>query len=158
MGVHVLFSDLVLAEILFRPSQILCFIQVMMKQFGVPFDLTMSHVNGGGGATDLEHMRRVFFGDYMDVDAEPDDRRYGENVDVPAMVAQMDTYLADYNGMSKRPMNLAMFLFAVEHVSRICRLLKQPGGHALLVGVGGSGRQSLARLAASVCGMPVCQV
>lgn len=55
-------------------------------------------------------------------------------------------------------MNLAMFLFAVEHVSRICRVLSQPGGNMLLVGLGGSGRQSLARLAAFICGMEVFQV
>jgi dynein heavy chain, axonemal len=55
-------------------------------------------------------------------------------------------------------MRLAMFLFAAEHVSRIVRVLSQSGGNLLLVGMGGSGRQSLTRLAAHILKMEVIQV
>jgi len=91
---------------------------------------------------------RLIAGDYMIPGA--DTRVYEEIKDMSSLQAMMDEYLADHNAESKSPMKLVLFLDAIEHVSRIARILRQPRGHALLLGVGGSGRQSLTRLAAFI--------
>ena len=63
------------------------------------------------------------------------------------MIEKIVEYLEDYNSGSKHPMKLIMFVDACDHVSRICRVLRSTAGNALLLGVGGSGRQSLSKLA-----------
>eukprot|EP00736_Rhodelphis_marinus_P001984 Rmarinus@m.1646 len=68
----------------------------------------------------------------------------------------VEEQLSDYN-LTHSIMDLVLFEQALHHVVRIARVLSQPGGNMLLVGVGGSGKQSLARLASHLCGMPVRQ-
>ena len=65
--------------------------------------------------------------------------------------------LAEYNDANPT-MDLVLFNQAMEHVTRIARIIQLPRGNALLVGVGGSGKQSLAKLAAHICGYDVFQI
>lgn len=89
---------------------------------------------------------RLIFGDYME-GLDQDTRIYRQVKDLKAFVTKCSEYLDDYNSQAKKQMHLVMFLDACDHVSRIARVLRQPLGNSLLLGVGGSGRQSLTRLA-----------
>ncbi|XP_023387296.1 dynein heavy chain 11, axonemal, partial [Pteropus vampyrus] len=65
--------------------------------------------------------------------------------------------LDNYNELNAA-MHLVLFEDAMQHVCRISRVLQSPQGYALLIGVGGSGKQSLSRLAAYMCSLEVFQI
>jgi dynein heavy chain, axonemal len=46
----------------------------------------------------------------------------------------------------------------MEHICRIARIIDLPVGNALLVGVGGSGKQSLAKLSSYILGYDVIRI
>jgi dynein heavy chain len=69
----------------------------------------------------------------------------------------LEDALREYND-TNAAMDLVLFEDAMKHIARIVRVIMNTGGHALLVGVGGSGKQSLSRLSAFICAYNVSQI
>eukprot|EP00605_Chrysophyceae_sp_TOSAG23-4_P001019 GSChrysophyteH1.ASY1.ANO1.1120.1 assembled CDS len=77
--------------------------------------------------------------------------------DTTKLKTKLERLLEVYNE-NHSIMNLVLFENAMRHVCRIARILMFPGGNALLIGVGGSGKQSLSKLAASICKCDLNQI
>ena len=69
----------------------------------------------------------------------------------------MDAVLEDYN-LNRTPQALVLFEMALSHLTRVHRIIRLPRGNALLVGVGGSGKQSLTRLATYCAGYDIFSI
>ncbi|XP_008847899.1 dynein heavy chain 17, axonemal [Nannospalax galili] len=85
------------------------------------------------------------------------DPKYLAVLDVTYLNRLLVDVLDSYNEVNA-VMNLVLFEDAVAHICRINRILESPRGNALLVGVGGSGKQSLSRLAAYISALDVFQI
>ncbi|XP_019604311.2 dynein axonemal heavy chain 10 [Rhinolophus sinicus] len=108
---------------------------------------------------DVEAVMRdpILFGDFRMALHEGETRIYEDIQDYEAAKALFQELLEEYNE-SNTKMNLVLFDDALEHLTRVHRIIRLDSGHALLVGVGGSGKQSLARLAAFTAGCEVFEI
>ncbi|XP_048641449.1 dynein axonemal heavy chain 10 isoform X3 [Marmota marmota marmota] len=99
----------------------------------------------------------ILFGDFRMALHEEETRIYEDIQDYEAAKALFQEILEEYNEINTR-MNLVLFDDALEHLTRVHRIIRMDHGHALLVGVGGSGKQLLARLAAFTAGYEVFEI
>jgi dynein heavy chain len=100
----------------------------------------------------------VLFGDFLKRGVPPEDRIYSELEDMDKLNTLLEDYLEEYNVTLSRDMRLIFFLDAKQHITRIARIIRQPRGNGLLVGVGGTGKQSLTRLACHIADYECIQI
>ena len=83
--------------------------------------------------------------------ADSEARNYLAVKDFEILKKVLDESLREYNEVNAA-MELVLFEMFMEHVVRISRIIEKPRGNCMLVGVGGSGKQSLTKLTSFIVG------
>ncbi|KAA3673650.1 dynein heavy chain, axonemal, partial [Paragonimus westermani] len=121
-------------------------------------NIILSHMNNAfSDEVNYASMDPILFGDYWAVASEQDPRLYEDMQDYEVCKAIVEELLYNYR---KTEGNMEMVLFndALEHLGAIHRILRLDGGHALLVGVSGSGKKCLAKLAAYITNVKTFEI
>jgi len=86
---------------------------------------------------ELFNQKTIYFSDLLKLDFP--EKTYEEIKDVKKLVNVLEGKLDEYNS-ELTPMKLVFFTDAIDHILRIVRVLRQPRGNMMLIGVGGCGK------------------
>ncbi|KAK8898529.1 Dynein heavy chain 5, axonemal [Tritrichomonas musculus] len=106
-------------------------------------------------------MTDIDYSQYEGVDENKIPRIYEEVSTFDALNARCQEFMKEHNAKPStkgKKLDLVLFDDAMNHLCRIARILGMQRGHALLVGVGGSGKQSLTKLASTILGFEIFQI
>jgi dynein heavy chain len=81
--------------------------------------------------------QEVLFGNFLFRGVPLEDRLYEEVTDSEKLSKVLLDYMKEYNIDLNQNLDLVLFKEACQHICRISRILIQPRGNVLLIGVGG---------------------
>lgn len=98
--------------------------------------------------------KNIYFSNILKLET----KEYEELPDLRKVVTVLNEIQEDHNFSSDTKLNLVFFNEAVENVLKIQRILSMARGNALLIGVSGSGKQSLTRLSSYINSYQIQQI
>ena len=110
-----------------------------------------------GGCMEVALAEPILYGDFLKSTDENEPRIYQDLESFDNLKALFTEQLEAYNSKFKK-MNLVFFDDALEHLTRVLRTIILDHGNMLLVGVSGSGKQSLSRIAAFTAGCATFEI
>ncbi|XP_045502201.1 dynein axonemal heavy chain 10 [Colias croceus] len=99
----------------------------------------------------------LLFGDYRNALDEEEVRYYEDLLDYEAVYFLFQEILDEYNERVGK-MSVVLFEDCLEHLTRAHRILRTDRGNAMIIGVGGSGKKSICRLAAFAAGCEMFEI
>ena len=106
-------------------------------------------------------MSDIDYSEFENVDKNDISCIYEQVSSFDALRKRCNEFMEEHNAkLSTKGKKLDLVLFddAMNHLARIARIIGMPTGHAMLPGVGGSGKQSLTRLASTILGYNIFQI
>lgn len=125
---------------------------ILKERFDIMFDYLPKFQN----EITEKSLDNLIFG-FMDIEVIPEDRRYEEIPSIEEYQQVVSSFLVEYNDTHRDKIDIVLFRYALKHLTRICRVLTIPCGNILMIGTGGSGRQSLTKLSAAMNKYDLCQ-
>ncbi|XP_043489632.1 dynein axonemal heavy chain 10 [Polistes fuscatus] len=100
----------------------------------------------------------LLFGDFRNACYEDEPRYYEDLLDYEAVYNLLLEIYEEYNERNIAKLQMVLFNDALEHLTRVHRILRMHRGHALVVGTSGSGKQSIIRLASFAANSSVFEI
>ncbi|XP_014210223.1 dynein heavy chain 7, axonemal-like [Copidosoma floridanum] len=102
----------------------------------------------GDNELTLDSFQNLAFGNFVDLYKSK--RRYEEISSFEQLKNKCLQYLGEFNESNDKKLDMVVTCHVLQHLVRICRVLATAGGSMLMISSSGTGRKSLARLAAHI--------
>ena len=137
-------------------SRVFCDRLINEKDINIFYNLLTNSIKENFGSEYInDNIATIMFTDYI---KGSNTIKYEEINDINELTRVTQEYLDEYNTFAKTSMNLVLFKDVIYHLTRLIRILRQPNGHALLIGIAGSGRHSICRLATFIANYELYEI